>query len=156
MALAEGVVDLGQHCGQAVVGTFAKPETDRLEGVTGDAREALQPDLAVGLHALALQQRLGPGQRVVAPLAVVGVTEADPGAPVARQQRLWAAPQRTHRQQVEEGRVAEAVRAGRQAPVQHRSATEQGHVHVAALRICWRSRAWAADRPDISPSSWNP
>ena len=86
MALAKGVVDLGQHGGQRTIGTVRIPEAHGLEHVAQHAREGVQPDFAVGIvNAFAVQQLLEPGQGIGAALAVVAVVKADPAQPVALQ-----------------------------------------------------------------------
>ncbi len=87
----------------------------------------MQPDFAVRVgDAFAGQHVVEPGQAVGATVAVVGVAKAEQRAPVARENRVGPAPQRTHRQQQEAGRVGERVRHRGQAPMAHLAEADAG------------------------------
>ena len=167
MAFAEGVVDLHDDRAQPAVHAVAVPEAHRLEGVAQHAWVGVQPDVARGIaNAFTLQQALQPGECAAlfrtAAVAVVAVMEADRCRTVHCQcAHGLGIVQLPHGQQQKKGVVGKRMPMRPQARVPDLAEAdlrERVAAHATAsldAAVC-ASRASAAARPDLRPSSWKP
>ena len=164
VALAKGVVDLGDDGAQAAILAVGVPETHGFEGVAQHARVGVQPNFSVCIvHAFALQKVHEPGQRPPlfwpASVAMVAIEKADGASAVDGQTPGGGClAYASHGQHQKEVVIDKFIPTGAQACVPHLAKTNLSDrclAHATALRACSVavSRASAAARPDLRPSS---